>query len=106
MIRLLFGAHTGPLSGLIRWTGGGHLSHVDIILPEGRLLGARADGVNIREAGYAPFHNVVRTEIPASERREAIFLDFAMDQLGKPYDNLALWAFLFNREWQDRKSVV
>lgn len=82
-----------------RWTLG-DISHVDIVMPDGRLLGARADGVSLRLPGYAPFRNVVIAEIPASAEQESAFYAFVLAQLGKPYDNLALIAFVFNRDWQ------
>lgn len=99
MIRLRFGARPGIEAWLIQWLSTGHWSHVDIVMPDGMLLGARADGVRLRPPGYAPFRNVHLATIPAAAPQCRAFYRFASEQLGKPYDNLALWAFLRNREW-------
>lgn len=104
LIRLRFAARRGARhwleSQLIQRWSLGHLSHVDIMMPDGQLLGARADGVRLRSEGYAQFRNLVRAEIPATEEQCALFYDFVTAQLGKPYDNLALFGFILNRDWQ------
>lgn len=99
MIRLRFGARPGIEAAFIQWFSMGHWSHVDVVMPDGMLLGARADGVWLRQPGYAPFRNVRLATIPAAPPQWLAFYRFVVDQIGKPYDNLALWAFLRNREW-------
>ena len=89
---------------LIRYGTRCDWSHVDAVLPDGRLLGARiSGGVQIREPGYEKF---------AATRRMAIETDLANDiyanlysQIGKPYDWRAIIAFgLGDRDWREEDS--
>lgn len=92
-------------------------SHVDIVLPlgnrwgvpAGSLLGARSDavggklaGVQIRPAGYAePWVRRHVFELKSTLKQEVLFYDFLELQLNKPYDSLAIVAFLTQRDWRD-----
>ena len=93
-------------SRLISWFG--HLepvSHVDAVMPDGTLLGARQDGgVKIRPAGYETFSRMIRVTLPCSDIQETEFYSFLTSQLGKPYDETAILAFAANRNWQDEDS--
>ena len=95
-------------SSAIGWFSAGHLSHVDAILADGGLLGARSDsiggkppGVQIRPPGYAYWPLRVVYDIPSTAAQEQQFWTFLYQQIGKPYDKLAIMAFLFNRNWRD-----
>jgi hypothetical protein len=52
MIRLQFVLGTGLSSQAIAWFSAGHFSHVDAVLPDNRLLGARSDVVGGKPPGY------------------------------------------------------
>jgi uncharacterized protein YycO len=100
-------------SQIIAWFSAGHFSHVDCLLDDGTLLGARSDlvggkpaGVQIRPAGYAKFSSRVVMTVPCSAEQKQIYLDFLISQVGKPYDSEAILAFFFNREWRESDSWI
>lgn len=100
-------------SRVIAWFSAGHLSHVDAVLPDGTLLGARSDsikgvptGVQIRPPGYEPVALQIVMEIPATALQEVTFYRFLRSQLGRPYDRTAIWAFAFNRDWHEVDSWI
>jgi uncharacterized protein YycO len=83
-------------------------SHVDIVLPSGELLGARSDevggkppGVQVRPAGYTGTERFEVFELPATPTQESAFYAYALEQVGKPYDKLAILAFVLGRNWRD-----
>lgn len=110
MITLQFVGARGLASSIIERFGAGSFSHVDAELPDGTLLGARSDsiggrppGVQIRPADYglAGWRIKVKCHILASDIQEADFYDFLKAQEGKPYDKLAIFAFVIGRDWRD-----
>lgn len=113
MILLQFVSERAFTSEVIGWFSSGHLSHVDAILPDGSLLGARSDrvggrpaGVQIRPSGYLPFDRKVIFKLPATPRQENLWKSFLLGQLGKPYDKKAIWAFAFGRDWREQDSWI
>jgi hypothetical protein len=111
MITLQFVAESNIASWAIRYWTAGPYSHVDTVLPDGRLLGARSDtvggappGVQIRTPGYAPFSHIVQVELPATPEEEVAFHNFEVEQLGKPYDSSAIWGFATDRDWRTPDS--
>ena len=108
MVRFQFVLGRGLSSKVIAWYSSGHFSHVDIILPDGRLLGARSDapggtrtGVQIRPAFYEKWNQRVIMGIETSVDQERSFYDFLMPQVGKPYDSTAIWGFVAGRDWRN-----
>lgn len=100
-------------SRMIAWFSAGHLSHVDAMLPDGTLLGARSDvirgvptGVQIRPPGYEQIALQIVMEIPATALQEVAFYRFLRSQIGRPYDQSAIWAFAFNRDWHETDSWI
>jgi hypothetical protein len=98
-------------SEVISWFSAGHLSHVDAVLPNGDLLGARSDiikgiptGVQVRPPGYEQVALAVVMEIPSTALQEVAFYRFLRSQIGKPYDRTAIWAFAFNRDWREEDA--
>lgn len=86
-------------------------SHVDAVLGDGSLLGARSDavggkppGVQVRPAGYEPFARVQRVVLEASSAEETAWLNFLTAQIGKPYDMTAIAAFAVGRDWRETDS--
>lgn len=100
-------------SDVIAWFSQGHLSHVDALMPDGSLLGARSDwkggkppGVQIRPPNYAKFKSRVIMELPATPVQETLFYNFLQAQVGKPYDMQAIWAFALDRDWREPDSWI
>jgi hypothetical protein len=104
-IVLQFAAQNDALSRAICAFDHGWPSHVDAVMPDGRLLGARADGgVKLRTANYARFARVLRVAIPAADDVSARFYCFLNAQLDKPYDFEAIAAFAFDRDWRKLRA--
>ena len=113
MVYLQFVAGTDIGAHLIQWFGafGQPYSHVDTVLPDGRLLGARSDevggapaGVQIRDPGYVGSNLVLRIDVASSDEQAKIYYDFVRSQIGKPYDEQAILAFVAGRNWQDPEA--
>jgi hypothetical protein len=110
-IVLQFAAMDDPASEAIKFFERGWPSHVDAVLPDGRLLGARSDvvmgipaGVQIRPAGYEEFTRTCVLTLETDPEIEKAFYSFLFTQLGKPYDKTAIVAFAFHRDWQEEDS--
>ncbi len=95
----------GPVSNTIAWFSGGDFAHVDAVLSDGRLLGARLDnGVQIREPNYQKWAKKVVFTLPVTPEKDAAWLSFLMAQIGKPYDKTAIWGFAAGRDWREPDS--
>jgi uncharacterized protein YycO len=112
-IRLQFVCEAALSSQAIAWFSSGHFSHVDCLLDDGTLLGARSDqvggklaGVQIRPQGYVKWARRVVMKVPCTINQKKAYHDFLFSQLGKPYDSEAIWAFLFNRNWRETDSWI
>lgn len=116
MIRLQFVCENALSSEAIAWFSAGHFSHVDAVTSDhdlAALVGARSDfvggapsGVELRPYNYATFNRRVIFDIPAKPDQKRKFWSFLDDQIGKPYDHQAIWAFLFNRDWREQDSWI
>lgn len=111
MVKLQFVLGYGLSSRAISWFSAGHFSHVDAVLPDGSLLGARSDtvggkppGVQIRPPFYEKWKERVVMTLPNSAPYEAGFLAFLNAQLYKPYDSTAIWGFVAGRDWRDERD--
>jgi uncharacterized protein YycO len=100
-------------SDAVAWFSAGHFSHVDTLLDDGRLLGARSDfvggkppGVQIRPPNYSTFTRRTVFTLAATPAQESAYLGFLHEQLGKPYDKSAIWGFIFNRDWREPDSWI
>lgn len=98
-------------SWLIRQYDHGPWSHVDAVLPEGGLLGARNDivsgipaGVHIRPPGYHAFLGTKIITVPCADALTGLFYAFLRGQIGKPYDQTAIAGFVFQRDWREHDS--
>lgn len=111
MITLQFVLGKGLSSRAIAWFSAGHFSHVDAVMPDGSLFGARSDwirgiqpGCRVRPANYESWLSVVRMSMDASSSKERLFYSFLKAQEGKPYDSTAIIAFMVGRDWRDTSS--
>lgn len=108
MIVMQFSRQNDIGSDLITWfSHGAGFSHVDTVMPDGRLLGARSDvcagvppGVQIRPVLYAPFSRTLRVVLPADDETTCSYYAFVEAQIGKPYDMRAIEAFPLDRDWR------
>ena len=114
MIRLQFVLGWGFTSQAIAWFSAGHFSHVDAILPDGSLLGARSDwtnggkvppGVRIRPAFYESWKERVVMKLISEPKQEHEFYAFLNKQLGKPYDKSSIVAFATGRAGRDWREA-
>lgn len=110
-IKLQFVSLNNLISPIIEWFSSGDYSHVDAVLPDETLLGSRStkagalkSGVQIRPKNYQKFKRVMIIEIDCTEYQANIFYQFLKDQIGKPYDKEAIFAFIFNRNWNDKSK--
>lgn len=93
---------------LIKYFGhGAGFSHVDAVMGDGSLLGARSDvcagvpaGVQIRPPNYAAFDRVLPVVLLTDDAVSKAFYDFIVAQRGKPYDMEAIVAFAAGRDWR------
>lgn len=91
-IKLQFVASPTPQDHLIQLYSRGWPSHVDAIMDDGRLLGARLEGgVAIRPADYKTFTMKKIVEIQGAN--DQAFIHFLKAQLGCAYDWRAILAF-------------
>ena len=86
-------------------------SHVDHVLADGTLLGARSDsvggmppGVQIRPANYEVWTKTQSIRLNATAAQETTWLNFLTAQIGKPYDFEAIAAFALERDWRAQDS--
>lgn len=104
MIGYQFVKAKGLSSSVIAWWGGGFAghgySHVDCIMPNGSLIGARWDNIGGGRGVLArkPFYEVwIRRSIvwlPCTDKLAAERNAFVEKQIGDPYDAQAIWGFL------------
>lgn len=94
MVTLQFSSQDRIGSKAIQFFTWSEYSHVDIVLTDGKLFGARGDGVKIREP-WGCYDRIIRK---ISDAPESI-IDKALTQEGKPYDYTALLGFLARRDW-------
>jgi hypothetical protein len=105
-ITLQFVEGSGLGAGMIKWFGHGKYSHVDCVLPDGKLLGARSDrvggkppGVQIRPASYLGKEKTLRVKIPCTGQQEHFFYRFLYTEIGRAYNKLGIVAFFFATDW-------
>lgn len=81
------------------------MTHVDCVLPDGRLYGARMHGgVQARLPDYTKFKQTKILYLQTTREQENAFYSFLDAQLGKPYDWTAIFAFVVNRDWREDDS--
>lgn len=110
-IVMQFAGSKSLTSRLIQWFGHGQFAHVDTVMPDGTLLGARNDvmagfpaGVQIRAADYQKGYTTKKVAIPCTQAQQDAYYAFVLNQVGKPYDNKAIVAFAAGTNWNDRNA--
>ena len=106
-----YSSSTAFMSNLIRRACHSRFSHVDIVLPGEGLLGVSGEDKSVNDPGgvrIRPFqpwpYNIVREVEVKTDRSQAI-IACGRTQIGKPFDNEALYAFLnpytVARDWRE-----
>jgi hypothetical protein len=79
------------VSHLIEWKGDGEDSHVNVVTPDGRLLGSLMDGgVQIRPADYEKFALQIRVTIPVTDEQYEKFWASVNAKIGEKYDKAGI----------------
>ena len=96
---------------IINWFDHGPFAHVDTVMEDGSLLGARSDvwagvaaGVQIRPHDYMPFANPVRAVLDAPDTVVGAYYTFVQAQIGKPYDMTGVVGFAVGRDWRNTNA--
>lgn len=101
MIQLLFSKRKHPGSWLIRAVSWSEWSHVEIVLPDGRLLGASAPhGVcaSTLDERMDISSGVATMEFPGDFEAG---MRWAEGQMGKPYDYIGVLGLGLHRDWEE-----
>lgn len=108
MIRLRFVTSHDIVSAAIRAAEYGFwASHVEAIMPDGKLLGAHfRGGVLARDPNYdtGTRTNEMIVKVETTPEIEAAFHDFLVSQVGKAYDITAIEGLVARRNWQEPDS--
>lgn len=122
IVQVQFVLGEGISSAAIAWFGGGAFSHVDAIMPDGSLIGARSDviipptpegeppalpipaGVQRRPPGYEKWKTRVVASIETTVAKANKFYALNISQLKKQYDSTAIWGFVTGRDWRDEQD--
>lgn len=94
-------------SAAIRYLSWSPWSHVDVVMLDGRLVGAHLqDGVQIRPATYGAFTAAKRKYIEVTGTQCRLAMNFALSQVGKPYDKTGIANFFLHRQrdWREDDS--
>lgn len=111
MIRLHFVLGAGISSRFIAWYGQGYggFSHVDAILSDGTLAGARSDaiggqppGFQIRPPNYEKWARTATVELASSPEVAANWEAWQRAQVGSQYDKGAIIGFILGRRTGNR----
>lgn len=101
MITLLFSKRNHPGSWVIRAVTWSEWSHVEIVLPDGRLLGAAAPhGVQFysMEERMAVATKAAIMHFPGDVEAA---MTWAQSQIGKPYDWTGVIGLGLHRDWEE-----
>ncbi len=102
-IQIQFSTETNIASKVCHYYDHVWCSHVDAVMPNGGLLGAKLlGGVKIRP--NVGFHKTLLVELPTTVEIYDGFYSFLRHQLGKPYDLGSIFAFMTNRDLKDDDS--
>lgn len=82
---------TAFVSHLIEWKGDSEISHVNVVTPEGKLLGSLMNGgVQVRAADYDKFALQIRVTIPATDEQYDKFWRAIYSHVGEKYDRAGI----------------
>lgn len=109
MIKLRFVHCNDAISNGILLQTGGLYSHVEAVTPDGKYLGAHADGgVQARPADYdsGKFDREFFADLPADEAMTAAFYAFLNRHIGEPYDFQAIVGFALHGDFHAAAHAI
>lgn len=99
-IQLQFSYDKSIASKLIRWRDWSSYSHVDFLMPDGKLLGALPHGgVQIRKPYRVTNKLILSINVTDSQHKD--ITNALLSQINKPYDFAGVLGFAFNRDWEE-----
>ena len=102
MITLQFSSTKGLISKLVQFRTWSWASHVDIVMKDGRLLGASwKNGVAIRDFDADDYDRVERYTVDTDD---PYIVSTAMTKLGSGYDFKGVLGFILRKDIQDKNS--
>ena len=117
-MKLQFVRSNNIVSDFIAWYSHGLYSHVDAVMPDGSLLGARLDsfkidgkeirpGVQIRPANYETWSRICQVDLtPKTQEQPAEWEAWLRSKVGYGYDEKAIWGFLFDENKTQADSYM
>lgn len=117
VIRFQWCAFDSAISHVIEWGTQATVGHIDIILPDGSLLGAQHEdglggmpaGVQIRPANYGDTSGMInrmRVDISVPDDVEKDAYDWALSMVGTPYDTRAIIGIMKNEDWSTPGHLI
>lgn len=92
-------------SELIRWKTDSEISHVNVVTPEGKLLGALMNGgIQVREANYDHWTLQILVTIPVTDEQYDEFWKYALSQVGGKYDSKGIMGIALGNNMHDPKE--
>lgn len=105
-MKVIYCSSNSVTSWLIRFFTWSRFSHVVFVEDEVNIIDSTFmhGGVQRRLLAdiYRDYSTIQVIDIPLPDEQAA--LDFAREQLGKPYDKTAILGFIFRRNWADDDS--
>lgn len=98
IVRLVSGK--GIASSVIKWYTSSPFSHVEFWTPNGFLGSQAPDGVLVRPFNYTSYDSVEFREYKLPADAETKLMQWAVAQIGKGYDWLAIAALPLHRDWR------
>ena len=102
-VRIRFVRGEGWISRAICEVTWSRWSHVELVTDDGYLGAHNEGGVQVRDLDYAKVVDEMFGVAFVTKEQSERVLDYAMDQLGKPYDYTALAGIIFHRDWAAAK---
>ena len=106
-IHARFIAEPNPASWIVRKFCWSAISHIEFVLPGEGYLGARLrGGVEVRPFNYCKTSFEAFAHIPCDDETTARILQFARDQIGRPYDWLNILGITFHEDWFHKRAEI
>lgn len=93
-------------SELIRWKTDSEISHVNVVTPDGKLLGALQDGgVEVRDFNYDHFSLQILVTLTVTDEQYAKFWQYANSKVGTKYDSKGILGITLGNNDHDSNKV-